>query len=94
MSFQLQHISLRVYDCSLSGVILSWGEPLLITNECVYNAYCLSSVSDCSLSGVILSSRERWMITNECVYNAYCLSSVFDCFFFCDMIIVGNGCHG
>ena len=58
-------------------MILSPGERLMITNECVYNAYCLSSVFDCTLSNTIPSPGERLMITSGCVYNAYCLSSVF-----------------
>ena len=31
----------------------------MITTECVYNAYCLSSVLDFSLSDMILSSGDR-----------------------------------
>ena len=35
VKFKLQHISLRVYDCTLSEMTLSSRERLMITNECL-----------------------------------------------------------
>lgn len=32
----------------------------MITNECLYNAYCLGSVFDCSLRDMIIWSGERF----------------------------------
>ena len=42
-----------VFDCSLSDMILSSGQRLMITNG-VYNSYCLSSVL------IVLSGNKKW----------------------------------
>ena len=55
------------YHCSLSDMILSVWDRLMITNECLQLLLFGVQNYHCSVSDMTLSARDRLMIANECL---------------------------